>query len=66
MKLGFLELSPDERRLYIDQAALRRNLSPINQAMRDMSLTEPASFDDILATLAELERRINQAVDGQA
>jgi hypothetical protein len=31
------------------------------QAMRDMYLTEPASFDEILATLADLERRINQA-----
>src|SRR5581483_10331793 len=36
--------------------ALRRDY----QAMRDMYLTEPASFDDILATLAELELRINQ------
>jgi len=31
-----------------------------------MYLTQPASFDDILSTLAELERRINQAVDRQA
>ena len=30
------------------------------QAMRDMYLTEPASFDEILATLLELEKRINQ------
>lgn len=29
MKLGFLELSPDERRLYIEQAALRRNASAV-------------------------------------
>lgn len=29
MKLGFLELPPNERRLYIEQAALRRNLSPV-------------------------------------
>jgi hypothetical protein len=29
MKLGFLELPPDERRLYIEQAAVRRNVSPI-------------------------------------
>ncbi len=36
--------------------ALRRDY----QAMRDMYLTEPTSFDDILATLSELERRINQ------
>src|SRR5262245_32771559 len=29
MKLGFLELPADERRLYIEQAAARRNLSPV-------------------------------------
>jgi hypothetical protein len=29
MKLGFLELSPDERRFYIDQAALQQNLSAV-------------------------------------
>ena len=29
MKLGFLELPDDERRLYIEQAAIRRNVSPV-------------------------------------
>lgn len=29
MKLGFLELSSDERRLYIEQAAIQRNVSPV-------------------------------------
>ena len=29
MKLGFLELPPDERRLYVEQAAIRRNVSPV-------------------------------------
>jgi len=29
MKLGFLELPTDERRLYIEQAAVRRNVSPV-------------------------------------
>ena len=29
MKLGFLALPEDERRLYIEQAAIRRNLSPV-------------------------------------
>src|SRR5947209_18356118 len=29
MKLGFLELPEDERRLYIEQAAARRNVSPV-------------------------------------
>ncbi len=29
MKLGFLELPSDERRLYIEQAALRRDVSPV-------------------------------------
>ena len=28
MKLGFLEIPSDERRLYIEQAALRRNTRP--------------------------------------
>ncbi len=42
------------------QAALRRDY----QAMRDRYLTEPASFDDILAVLTDLENRINRA-DGK-
>ena len=29
MKLAFLELPADERRLYLEQAALRRNVSPV-------------------------------------
>lgn len=29
MKLAFLELSPEERQLYIEQAALQRDLSPV-------------------------------------
>lgn len=29
MTLAFLRLSPDERKLYIDEAAARRSLSPI-------------------------------------
>ena len=29
MKLGFLDLPADERRLYIEQAAVRRNVSPV-------------------------------------
>ena len=29
MKLEFLALPPEERRLYFDQAATRRNLSPV-------------------------------------
>jgi hypothetical protein len=32
--------------------------------MRDMYLSEPPSFDDVFATLADLERRINQAGGG--
>jgi hypothetical protein len=83
MKLGFLELPAEERRLYIEQAAALRNASPVilekdfwvcwllglpglrrdYQAMRDMYLVEPASFDGILATLAELENRINHIGD---
>lgn len=52
-KPGSFRLVPPDVRL----PALRRDY----QAMRDMYLTEPASFDDILMTLAELERRINHA-----
>ena len=29
MRLGFLELPADERRLYIEQAAVRRSVSPV-------------------------------------
>jgi hypothetical protein len=52
---GFRLVRPDAR-----QPALRRDY----QAMRDMYLTEPTSFDDILTTLAELQLRINQASVG--
>ena len=38
------------------QPALRRDY----QTMRDMYLSEPASFDDILTILADLEMRINR------
>jgi hypothetical protein len=34
MKLRFIELPADERRLYIEQAATRRNVSPVNQVGR--------------------------------
>ena len=47
----FRLVPPDER-----QPELRRDY----QAMRDMYLTEPVSFDEILSRLAELENRINQ------
>ena len=29
MKLAFLKLPPDERRVYVQQAAIRRNVSPV-------------------------------------
>jgi hypothetical protein len=50
-KPGTFRLVPPPER----QAALRRDY----QAMRDMYLAEPASFDDILTILADLEKRIN-------
>jgi hypothetical protein len=50
-KPGTFRLVPPPERL----PALRRDY----QAMRDMYLSEPASFDDILTTLSELEKRIN-------
>lgn len=51
-KPGTFRLVPPTERL----PALRRDY----QAMRDMYLSEPASFDDILMVLADLEQRINQ------
>jgi hypothetical protein len=55
-KPGTFRLVPPTARL----AALRRDY----QSMRDMYLSDPDPFDDILATLADLERRINQAGGG--
>ncbi|MFV2069811.1 MAG: nucleotidyl transferase AbiEii/AbiGii toxin family protein [Pirellulales bacterium] len=55
-KPGSFRLVPPAER----QPALRRDY----EAMRDMYLTEPATFDDILATLSDLENRINQAAKG--
>ena len=50
-KPGTFRLVPPAERL----PALQRDYL----AMRDMYLSEPTSFDDILATLADLENRIN-------
>jgi hypothetical protein len=55
-KPGTFRLVPPSERL----SALRRD----HQAMRDMYLSEPASFDDILAMLADLEQRINESAGG--
>jgi hypothetical protein len=55
-KPGTFRLVPPPARL----PALRRDY----QEMRDMYLSEPASFDDILAILEDLESRINQAGGG--
>ncbi|NLX94905.1 MAG: hypothetical protein GXY83_01885 [Rhodopirellula sp.] len=52
-KPGTFRLVPPNERLTV----LRRDY----QAMRDMYLTEPAGFDEIIATLAELERRLRLA-----
>jgi hypothetical protein len=49
---GSFRLLPSNERL----AALRRDFA----AMRDMYLAEPPSFDEVLATLASLERRLNE------
>jgi hypothetical protein len=51
-KPGTFRLVPPAERL----SALRRDY----QAMRDMYLSEPASFNEILTVLAELETRINK------
>jgi len=55
-KPGTFRLVPPPERL----PALQRDY----QAMRDMYLTEPVSFDEILATLADLEKRINGITAG--
>jgi hypothetical protein len=55
-KPGSFRLVPPVER----QPPLRRDY----QAMRDMYLSEPTPFDDVLATLADLENRINHAGDG--
>jgi hypothetical protein len=49
---GSFHLLPSDERL----PALRRDFA----AMRDMYLAEPPSFDEVLATLAALERRLNE------
>ena len=55
-KPGTFRLVPPPERL----PALRRDY----QTMRDMYLTDPASFDDILANLTDLENHINHAGGG--
>lgn len=50
-KPGTFRLVPKAERL----PALRRDY----QLMRDMYLTEPVSFDDILTSLSDLEHHIN-------
>lgn len=52
---GAFRLVPPAKR----QPALRRDY----EAMRDMYLANPASFDEILETLASLENRINHGAD---
>jgi hypothetical protein len=49
---GTFRLVPPGARL----SSLRRDY----QAMRDMYLSEPRSFEEVLEVLAELERRINR------
>jgi hypothetical protein len=55
-KPGTFRLVPPDTRL----PALRRDY----HAMRDMYLSDPVAFDEILAVLAELEQRINGGVSG--
>ena len=55
-KPGTFRLVPPVERL----PALRRDY----QAMRDMYLSEPTAFDEVLDVLTELEQRINESVEG--
>ena len=57
---NYSQAKPDTFRL-VPGAERLPELRRDYQLMRDMYLNEPASFDDILSTLAELEERINQA-----
>jgi hypothetical protein len=50
---GSFRLLPSDERL----PSLRREFA----AMRDMYLTEPPSFDEVLETLSDLERRLNES-----
>jgi len=50
---GSFRLLPSDERL----PPLRRDFA----AMRDMYLTEPPSFDEVLETLSDLERRLNES-----
>jgi hypothetical protein len=52
-KPGTFRLVPPEHRL----PGLKRDY----EAMREMYLSEPVAFDEVLSALAELERRINEA-----
>lgn len=56
-KPGTFRLVPPPERL----PSLRRDY----EAMRDMYLSDPVSFDDVLLMLTEMERRINQADSGR-
>ena len=58
--LGKLRLkpNPDTFRL-VPRAERLPELRRDYQLMRDMYLTEPVSFDDILSILSDLEHRIN-------
>lgn len=53
---GTFRLIPPPERM----SALRRDYL----AMRDMYLSEPPDFDEILMTLAELEKKINRTGNG--
>ena len=55
-KPGTFRLVPPTARL----PALRRDY----QSMQDMYLSEPPSFDEVLATLTDLEERINRLAGG--
>jgi hypothetical protein len=55
-KPGTFRLVPPPERL----SSIRQDYG----AMRDMYLSDPVSFDDILLMLTEMERRINQADSG--
>jgi hypothetical protein len=56
--LGTVESMTDITLLYKKEMELQ-GLKDDYEAMRDMYLSEPISFDEVLTTLGDLEKRIN-------
>lgn len=72
MQIDFVTQPAAERGVFFQQAALKCEILPVPSparvselhadynAMRDMFIRPPPPFNEVIATLAELERRINE------